>query len=321
MLKAFAHLAAFLLMASASVAEELGERITSYDVSVTLDRENVLTVIEDISIVSEGKRIRRGLFRDFPWRQNDTLAQLLKQDFQVLSVERNGQPEKWRAEQVEIGTRIYTGSETVFLPFGPHRYRFTYKISKHIRDQPGNLNLAWDVVGGGWDFVVEKASITLHLPPGVIAQSVGYSTGIGGTQKNARFLGNLEKPVVETTERLSPNEGFRVAFALPSGAIKHAMDAALLELYFQNYVLGKFCAEKGAAFTSENVAAIEKNLTLLMTASDAPKSLRDEVWRSVNARFDAVRDVVTRQDCTSTRVKAMYLYPEVFKAAQSESPF
>lgn len=57
--------AAFMLLLAASLAAA-NERITSYHSEVQVAKNGDLTVTETISIVAEGLRIKRGIFRDFP---------------------------------------------------------------------------------------------------------------------------------------------------------------------------------------------------------------------------------------------------------------
>jgi hypothetical protein len=67
MMRAFrAALAALLIQAAAPASAE--EQITSFFSDVAVQEDSSLEVTETIDVVSEGNRIRRGIYRDFPTR-------------------------------------------------------------------------------------------------------------------------------------------------------------------------------------------------------------------------------------------------------------
>src|SRR5690606_26003196 len=65
----FAALALWLLACAAPLAAQ--ERIDRYDIQVEVQADGSLEVTELIRVQAEGRRIRRGIYRDFPTRYRD----------------------------------------------------------------------------------------------------------------------------------------------------------------------------------------------------------------------------------------------------------
>ncbi|MEP3765182.1 MAG: DUF2207 domain-containing protein, partial [Marinomonas sp.] len=54
------------LLSTLSAAQNSGERILSYDVTIEVQKDADFIITERISVNSEGRQIRRGIFRDLP---------------------------------------------------------------------------------------------------------------------------------------------------------------------------------------------------------------------------------------------------------------
>ena len=77
------------------------------------------------------------------------------------------------------------------------------------------------MTGNAWDFPIDKAVVTVHLPPGTrIVQSAAYTGPQGAQGKDFRVVS--EAPGLykaETTRTFSPGEGFTIAVAFPKGVL------------------------------------------------------------------------------------------------------
>ncbi|MBP2235441.1 putative membrane protein YgcG [Sinorhizobium kostiense] len=210
---------ALFIMASPLVAAA-AEIIAAYHSVVDLAKDGTLSVTETITAMVEGKQIRRGIYRDFPLTFLDESGRRAKVDFNVVSVERDGEPEEYRTEPIDGGVRIYTGKADVFLPHGEHTFQITYETGRQVRFFDDHDELYWNVTGTEWPFPIEEATATVTLPDGVRAQGLDVFTGgYGATGKDARAIEEGGEIFFATTRRLRPQEGLTVAIKLPKGSI------------------------------------------------------------------------------------------------------
>jgi len=107
------------------------ERILRYDSSIVVRMDGSLRVTEVITVRSEGDRIKRGIYRDFPtlyrgaWGFNSSVP------FTVVEVLRNGRPEAYHIEDIERGKRVYIGGSQTYLAPDLYTYSLTYTTDFH----------------------------------------------------------------------------------------------------------------------------------------------------------------------------------------------
>ena len=142
------------------------ERILSFDSHIDIMARGDVVVSETIRVVAAGKKIRRGIYRDFPTRYRNSLGSQVTVRFEVLEVLRDNRPEAYHTEQQSNGTRVYMGNKDVFLQPGEYTYTFVYRTDRQIGFFEKFDELYWNVTGNGWDFVIEKARAVVQLPPG-----------------------------------------------------------------------------------------------------------------------------------------------------------
>ncbi|MBB3966463.1 DUF2207 domain-containing protein [Rhizobium metallidurans] len=210
--------AAFMLLVAASLAAA-NERITSYHSEVQVAKNGDLTVTETISIVAEGIRVKRGIFRDFPLTMLDGEGRTVRVGFDLLSVTRDGQPEPYKTESIDGGIRIYAGSSDAIVPEGERTYVLTYKVDRMIRYFPDHDEVYWNVTGTGWQFAIEQASARITMPSGEVTRLAVYTGRFGSRASNAtsRIEGN--QAIFATNRILGPSEGLTVVAGVPKGVI------------------------------------------------------------------------------------------------------
>ncbi|GEO85059.1 MULTISPECIES: DUF2207 domain-containing protein [Alphaproteobacteria] len=211
--------AVFLVLAAAgqSLAAEV---IRDYHADIAVSSDATLTVTETITVRAEGQEIKRGIFRDFPLYAEDADGRRVEVDFNLLSVERDGEPEDYHTESITGGIRIYAGSADVFLDPGDYTYTITYTTGRQIRYFDDHDELYWNVTGNGWRFPILKASALVTLPGGATPTRTAYYTGyLGSTATNACYEMTAEGPYFETTERLGIGNGLTIVVGLPKGTV------------------------------------------------------------------------------------------------------
>jgi len=212
---------ATLLQPGAATAQN-GERIRDFESRIKVHADGSMTVQESITVVSAGRHIRRGIYRDFPTTYKDRHGHTVSVGFALHEVRRNGRKEPYHIERRSNGLRIYIGESNFLIPDGEHRYTLVYRTNRQIGYYDDFDELYWNVTGNGWAFPIERASAYVALPPNAeIFEWDGY-TGRPGEQGQDFSEGNtVSGSAIELqTERvLEPGEGFTIAIAWPKGFV------------------------------------------------------------------------------------------------------
>ncbi len=216
---ALAGLALALLAATASA----DERILHYHADINVGRDAGVTVTETIRVRSEGREIRRGIYRDFPTDYKDRHGNRVRVEFRVLDVTRNGAGEAWHTEGRGNGVRVYAGSANRFVDPGVHEYRIRYHTNRQLGFFEDFDELYWNVTGLGWAFPIDQASATVHLPEAVPEDALRLAVYTGSRGSRASNAGiqvrNDGSVAFLTTEPLGPYQGLTIAVGWPKGVV------------------------------------------------------------------------------------------------------
>jgi len=214
----------FLLLLPACLrAQQVGERILSFHSDINVYGDSSMVVRETIVVNAAGSRIRHGIYRDFPTSYRDRFGNRVVVDFEVLAVERDGQPESWRSEPQVNGVRLYFGSKNQLVAPGRHEYAFTYQTRRQLGFFADHDELYWNVTGNGWIFPIDEASATVTLPGGVPQDRIeltGY-TGRQGSREQALRSAIEPGPraTFEAARRLGAGEGLTIVVGWPKGFV------------------------------------------------------------------------------------------------------
>ena len=124
--RALALLAVFACLVFAGNAQAQ-ERIVNFDSEIWVHPDSTMTVRETITVIAEGRSIKRGIYRDFPTTYKDRYNNTVVVGFDVVSVLRNGQSEPHHSERISNGIRLYIGDKDVRVPKGQHVYTIEYR--------------------------------------------------------------------------------------------------------------------------------------------------------------------------------------------------
>ncbi len=218
----FALLACLLLAWVAPATAQ--ERIKAYHADITVLADGSMEVTENITVRALGNRIRRGIYRDFPTRYPDLMGNRYVVEFEVLGVERDGEPEAWFTERQSNGVRVNTGDDN-FLPV-PSDYTFAirYRTTRQIGFFDEHDELYWNVTGLGWDFTIEQASARVTLPAPVAPEDMRLEAYTGREGEQGRdYVARAVGPGVaefEITRSLGSYEGLTLVLGFPKGLIE-----------------------------------------------------------------------------------------------------
>lgn len=219
-----------------ATAEET-ERILQFDSRITIQSDGSMEVREDIRVTCAGQQIKRGIYRDFPTDYRDQYGNRITVDFQLLEVFRDGKLESYHVEHLDNGRRVYVGSKDVLIPHGIHGYTLVYRTDRQLGFFKDHDELYWNVTGNGWSFVIESASTTVELPPGVprILFHDGFTGPQGAAGKDYRVsMGTSGNVVFSTTEPLMPGEGLTIVVAWPKGFVAEPTGSVKLRHFFKD---------------------------------------------------------------------------------------
>jgi Predicted membrane protein (DUF2207) len=230
-------LAACLSLSAALSARGPAERILDYHSDITLEDDGSLEVTETITVNSKGQQIRHGIFRDFPTTYTDPFNNQYVVGLQMLSATRDSAPEQFRVEDQFNGKRIYLGNPNTFVSPGRHVYTISYTTNRQLGFFKDHDELFWNVTGNGWEFPIDAASATVHLPLNIPADKVALS-GFTGRQ------GSLESRLASSSDdagfefaALRPlvwHEGLSVLLRWPKGYITPPTFSQNLEFFFRD---------------------------------------------------------------------------------------
>lgn len=208
-------------MLALAAQAQAAEVIKAFDVDIAINRQGGLIVDEVITLVAEGNRIKHGIYLDFDLSRAGTGANR-PASFSVLKVERDGAKEDFHSGFLASGTRIYIGSADRLLTPGLHSYQFAYKTDGRIIPAGTDDLFAWVAIGQ-WNFPIEHASATLHLPHSVtIIGAEGFAGSPDAADSNVGLVKTGDSIRFASVAALKPNERLLFKVKIPRGAIAPA---------------------------------------------------------------------------------------------------
>ena len=215
-----ALLAVTILVPSTARANEV---ILDFRSDITVHEDSTMTVRETITVRAENRQIKRGIYREFPTRYNDSLGNRYVVDFRVLEVLRDGEPEPYHLRRRSNGVAVYIGQEDVIIPPGVYAYTIAYKTSRQLGYFDDHDELYWNVTGNGWIFPIESVHATVTLPPGVPPdglEAYGYTGAQGATGDD--YTSSVDSAGLcyfATTRTLRSYEGLTIVVEFPKGFV------------------------------------------------------------------------------------------------------
>ena len=205
------------------------EVINNFESDLWVQPDATLKVRERITVISEGREIKRGIYRDFPTDYKDAQGNQYRVGFEVEKITRDGQVEPFHTERRSNGVRVYIGDKNVFIPHGEHKYSITYKTTRQIGYFDEFDELYWNVTGNGWAFEIKKVSARVHLPDGARIQNFSAYTGYEGeTGKAFATRDYADGMDFYTTKPLRAGEGLTIAVSWPIGYVTKPSDMEAL---------------------------------------------------------------------------------------------
>lgn len=224
----------------AAFAAHAEEEILNYDVTIEIQKNADLIITESITVNSEGRNIKRGIFRDLPrykLDENDTIPY----QYKILSVTKNGVDEPFDNSVDGNAKRVRIGDADVFLEDGQHNYVIRYLVKNEIRYGESFDELYWNVTGNYWEFTIDSASATVIFPTGTapnVIQDINSYVGSVPPEESIRIASPFDPLLIEVTGRIGVRQGLTISVMFDKGIIDppSAADKTLL-WWFKNGAL------------------------------------------------------------------------------------
>ena len=217
------------------------EKIDRFDSQISVSPDGTVTVTETITVLAEGKKIRRGIYRDFPTQYKDTLGKTYRVDFNLISVKRDDQAEDYHTESLSNGVRIYIGKSDRYLTPGRYTYALTYQTNRQIGFFETHDELYWNVTGNDWDFTIETATARVILPDGIAPLSIQTSAFTGPLGATARDfeseISTSGEATFQTTQSLPPGSGLTIVVGWPKGFVQQPSRTERLGFFFEDNIV------------------------------------------------------------------------------------
>ena len=195
------------------------ERITNYDVLIDVQQDADFIITESISVISEGKKIRRGIFRDLPRFKLDEGAKIPYQ-YKILSVTRNGQREPFSRQSDGNAKQIRIGDPDYFLRRGQHDYVITYEVKNEVRYFDDFDEVFWNAIGTYWNFPIDKGRAKIQFPQSISPLEINCYTGrYGSNASHCQMSRDAQTFTVKTLQPLKRREGMAVSIRFNKGII------------------------------------------------------------------------------------------------------
>jgi len=212
-----------LLLLCLPLAAIADERILSFHSDVRVLTDGMIEVTETITVRSEGKQIRRGIYRDFPVEYEDRLGNAYKIRLEPLFVQRNGQPEAFHTVRSGRDVRTYFGSSNRFIDHGEHTYTFRYRADRMLGFFDEHDELYWNATGNNWDFPIDKATATVRLAFDAPRDKVfveGYTGRMGSQEQDyGRFMDEAGDLHFAANHPLPAAHGLTIVVGWPKGFV------------------------------------------------------------------------------------------------------
>jgi hypothetical protein len=205
---------------------QINETIEEYESDIIVEKDGTLQVTEKITVNALNKDINHGIYRDFPTRYTGQYGLTVTKPFNILSIRKNGQVEKYKTESINGGVRIYIGDEDIIIPSGVYTYEIVYETKRQLGFFEDHDELFYNITGNGWSFPILEARTRITLPEGISlldVQTQGYTGKTGSTEEAVLITKSTVNGQVqvnaETTRPLNAYEGFTMFVGFPKNVI------------------------------------------------------------------------------------------------------
>jgi uncharacterized membrane protein YgcG len=210
-----------------------GEKITSYDVRLAVQRDGSMQVQETIAY-DFGTHQRHGIDRDIDTEQRYDGSHNRRYPVSDVTVSSADAPAQVQVSGggSETSLRIGDPDRTVT---GSHTYRISYTVAAATTRLPDHDELYWNAVGPGWSVPVED--ITVQVSGEQVTKATCFAGPPGGTAgcRSAQASG---PSATYRGDSLAPGDVLTVVAAFPPGTVATAAPVLTDRLTVRRFAVG-----------------------------------------------------------------------------------
>ena len=181
-----------------------GESIKNYDVFITIQKDGILNISENINYNFDGRQ-KHGIYRKIPLKFGS--------EVEVFNVLKNDKKENFDIFDEAKYKIVKIGKQDVLLENGIYNYQIDYKMKKAITEYGNQYEIYFNGIGQEWGVPIEKANIVIKMKNGNLYENGENSnfevyTGKKG-ERNQNFEARMENGeiFISNLTRLNENEG------------------------------------------------------------------------------------------------------------------
>jgi len=207
----------YLCLSSGAFAQDF--TINEFTSSIAVNKDSSLTVRETLSV--EFHRPRHGIFRDIPYRYQDSFGSSIRTPIAIISVT-DGSDGRVAFTVNRTGNviRVRIGDAERYVS-GLQRYEITYRVQNAILFFDDHDELYWNVTGNDWNAPIKKARSLISLEGQKTKQHwASCYTGRRGSRESACSYIPGDNVIEFISEKdFMPGEGFTIAYGWDKGIV------------------------------------------------------------------------------------------------------
>ena len=181
-----------------------GESIKNYDVFITIQKDGILNISENINYNFDGRQ-KHGIYRKIPLKFGS--------EVEVFNVLKNGKKENFDIFDEAKYKIVKIGKQDVLLENGIYNYQIDYKMKKAITEYGNQYEIYFNGIGQEWGVPIEKANIVIKMENGKLyenGENSNFEVYTGKKrERNQNFEARMENGeiFISNLTRLNENEG------------------------------------------------------------------------------------------------------------------
>ncbi len=218
-------------LAQTSDFASIGQKITSFDSNITIDRDNIAEVHETI-VYSFDDGSHHGIFRVIPTAFLTPHGTKYTPITKYWVTDGSGNSLQIKVSKFDHDLEIRIGNPDALLPAGQYTYKINYSIGPVVTKESGYDLLFWNITGNGWLVPIDQVTARVTTPV-AMAQTVCF-TGITGSQAHDCKIDQSGSTVSISAASLTASAGLTLRGQLPPGSFSQypsSQPAALLIRY------------------------------------------------------------------------------------------
>ena len=199
------------------------ERILNYEVLIEVNKDRSIDVRENILVLAQGDKIKRGIYRVLPRERTFVNGRTKPIRYNIKAVLKDGQSAPYFTRRESSDEYLYVGRKEVLLKPGQYQYTLEFHIPNQVEQLKDIDEIYWNAIGQFWDFPIDQASCLLKLPDDIAAiQTACYTGRYGSSDKNCtiKTVNGGNEILFQTTRPLRVKEGMSIGVGFEKGVVQ-----------------------------------------------------------------------------------------------------